>query len=373
MANKNYYDILGVSKNATNLEIKKAFRKLAIKYHPDKNQNSNDASEKFKEINEAYEILKNEDKRSHYDKYGNEDFQNYSNFNNQSSSFGDFSDVFGDIFGDFMGKKKSSTKKQKGSDLKYNLNINLEESYKGVKKKIEFSTLRICNKCKGVGSLSKYSVEDCNVCEGIGKIRTQQGFFMIEKNCHHCNGQGTIIKNPCFLCDGQGRTHSERSLIIDIPSGIEDKAKIKLPKEGEVGIRGKEAGDLYICININNHQFYERKKHDLFCQIPVKVVTAIIGGYIKVPTLDGKVAKIRIPSGSQQKDCLRIRDKGMPILKSNKYGDLYLEINIELPIKISQRQRELLEIFDKSNEDGANPKTESFFYKVKKFISSFSK
>lgn len=381
MSEKNYYNILGVDKNAKASEIKKAFRRLALKYHPDRNQGNKTSEQKFKEINEAYEVLKDEQKRNAYDKYGSSAFQQSENgFNYKSSNFEDFSDVFENIFEDFMGKdrEKSSTQQKsqrnfRGADLRYNTEIKLEEAYTGATKKIKFRTYLMCNDCDGNGTKIKNNTLKCNACNGSGKVRYQQGFFMIEKSCTNCSGYGIVIKDPCSKCNGEGRYQKEKSLLVKIPKGIINGAKIKIISEGEAGIRKAQQGDLYIYISIKSHEFYQIDGLNLHCSAPIKMTTAILGGCIEIPTIDGNVAKVNIPAGTQYGTKLRIRNKGMPKINSLEHGDIYVYINIELPVKISSKQKELLKNFDQINQFGTNPKTEGFFAKVKKFVTDFKK
>jgi len=270
--------------------------------------------------------------------------------------------------------RKSDNESYRGSDLKYNAHITLEEAYKGVKRKIKFTALCKCKSCNGYGSSNNSSKQSCTRCHGSGKERYRQGFFMIEKVCSYCKGKGKIIKNPCDKCLGQGRITKSKEIVVDIPAGVERGARIRLLNEGEAGVQGAPSGHLYICIEIKKHQFYERHQHDLFCCIPIKMVTAMIGGTIEVPTLDGKVSKINIPPGTQPGTKLRLRNKGMPIVKScNNYGDLYLEANVELPIKISKQQVELIKEFDSFSQVGANPKADNFFIRMKNFIKDIRK
>ena len=379
MAEKNYYKTLGVNKDASADEIKKAFRKLALKHHPDKNQGNKESEKKFKEINEAYEILKDDQNRAAYDKYGSAGFQNSGGgFHSQAGGFEDFADVFGDIFGDFMGRESSSSKQQRenqfrGSDLRYNTEITLENAYKGLNRNIKFRTAVKCDECDGKGTKAKTEPTTCNTCKGSGKERYQQGFFMIERICTSCSGSGVIIKDPCKTCKGEGRYEKEKNLSIHIPKGINNGAKIRISGEGEVGVRGAAPGDLYIHISVKPHEFYQRDNANLHCSVPIKMTTAVLGGYIEIPTIDGNIAKINVPSGTQFGTKLRMQNKGMPIMNSSRNGDIYVNVNVELPIKVTSKQKELLEEFAKINQTGANPKSEGFFDKVKNFVSDFNK
>ena len=375
MKNKDYYEILGVTKHASNIEIKKSFRKLALKYHPDKNQGNKKSEKRFKEINEAYETLKDNKKRTYYDQYGKSEFQNFNDFNN--NDFSGFTDVFGDIFSDFINKKNNSytsnqPKKTKGIDLRYNTEITLENSYKGLKRYIKFFTSVKCNICNGIGTKEKNSNINCNVCNGNGKVRYQQGFFMIEKTCNTCSGTGIKIKNPCAKCEGKGIYKKEKNLFVYLPKGIEHGAKIKIAGEGEAGKNGGETGNLYIYVSIKKHEFYKRENINLHCSVPIKMTTAILGGILEIPTIDSSIVEIQIPAGTQFGTKLRIKNKGMPIIHSTKKGDMYVEIHVELPLKITDKQKKLLEQFDDCNQIGSTPKSENFFTKVKKFIKGFN-
>jgi molecular chaperone DnaJ len=381
MASKDYYKTLGVSKSASSDEIKKAFRKLALKYHPDKNQGDNKSEDKFKEINEAYETLKDNKKRSVYDKYGSAGAQAGSRaggFHGQAGGFNDFADIFGDIFGDFTGggarsRRQENSKEFRGSDLQYNTTITLEDAYKGLKHNIKFRTETLCETCSGSGTKSKSGSATCHTCNGIGKVRHQQGFFMIEKTCGTCSGDGVVIKDPCNKCRGSGRYEKDKSLSISIPAGIDSGVKLKITGEGEAGIRGARAGDLYVHITVKRHEFYQRDGEDLHCSVPIKMTTAVLGGTIEVPTIDGSIAKVNIMHGTQYGSKLRLNGKGMPFMKSSRLGNLYIHINVELPVKVTSKQKKLLEEFDVMNEGGSNPKTEGFFAKVKNFVSDVGK
>lgn len=380
MAEKDYYKTLGINKGATSDEIKKAFRKLAMKHHPDKNQGNKESEKKFKELNEAYEVLKDDQKRAAYDRYGSAGVNNGAGgFSSQAGEgFEDFADVFGDIFGDFMGRGANASKAKResqfrGADLRYNTEITLENAYKGINRNIKFRTANKCDECTGKGTKAKTDTTTCTTCNGLGKVRYQQGFFMIEKVCTSCSGSGVIIKDPCGKCRGEGRYEKEKSLSVHIPKGINDGAKIRVANEGEAGIRGAQAGDLYIYVSVKPHEFYQRDNADLHCTVPVKMATAVLGGFIEIPTIDGNIAKVNIPSGTQFGTKLRMQQKGMPMINSTRYGDIYVHVNVELPIKITTKQKELLEEFDAINQSGANPKSEGFFAKVKNFVSDLKK
>lgn len=365
---RDYYEVLGVNKKATPEEIKQSYRKLALKYHPDKNKGDPASEEKFKEITEAYEVLKDSNKRSAYD-YGGHSAVNNGGMGGGGGGFssGDFSDIFSDLFGDFMGGGQSSTTKNtRGSDLRYNLKITLEEAFKGKEEIIKFVSAVKCTECKGSGSKSASSSK-CSTCNGMGKTLLRQGFFTIEKTCSSCNGSGEVIKDPCKSCNGNGRKSSERTISIDIPKGVEDGMRIRLAGEGEVGLRGASSGDLFVFISIESHPFFVRDKNNIHCDVPIKMTVAALGGEIEVPAIDGIAAKIFIPAGTQYDDKLRLRNKGMSILRSSSRGDMYIHMRVETPTKLSKKQKTLLTEFEDLNNSDNNPKYENFIKKVKRF------
>lgn len=376
MTQKDYYDILGVNKSATPSEIKKAYHKLAMQYHPDRNSENKDSEKKFKEINEAYDVLKDQQKKSLYDQVGHAAFKNggpsSSGFHQHYSSSGfhaDINDIFGDFFSDFMGSSRGQrrTTEIRGSDLKYNLTITLEEAFKGTNKDIGFNTEVKCTTCKGSGSPDTVSTITCDVCKGHGITRIQQGFFALEQSCAKCGGTGKIIKNPCKICSGKGRTHQQKNLRVNIPAGIEDSTRIRLVGEGEAGIRGGNDGDLYVFVNIASHPVYKLHGVDLHCKFPISFVQAALGGELDIPNIDGEKIKINIPSGSQNNDLIKIKNKGMPKVRSSVRGDLIAHIHVEIPKNLTKKQKELLEEFGKESE--ANPDDLSFFDKMKNLWS----
>ncbi len=374
---QDYYQTLGVSKSASADEIKKAYRKLAMKHHPDRNPGNKEAEVKFKQATEAYEILKDEQKRAAFDQYGHSAFEQggQGGFGGQGGQggFNDFSDIFssfGDIFGDLGGggrKKRSSA--LRGSDIRYNLEISLEEAFLGVSKKISFHVASLCNSCNGSGAEGASKPENCGTCHGAGKVRAQQGFFIVERGCTACGGVGQIIKNKCRTCAGQGRVEKEKALSVKIPAGVEDGNRIRLSGEGEAGARGGQAGDLYVFISIKDHKFFERKNNDIFCEIPIKMTTAALGGSVEIPTIDGTAAKLTIPSGTQTNDQFRLKSKGITVLNSGgRRGDMYVKIFVETPVKLDAEQKALMEQLDKSIGDKSNPKSEGFFDRVAEFF-----
>jgi len=378
MSKRDYYEILGVSRNSSADEIKKSYRKLAMQFHPDRNPGNKEAEAKFKEATEAYEVLKDDQKKSAYDQFGHDAFSQGGGAGRGGNGGGagmgdfDFNDIFSnfsDIFGDFGGgrqTKKRSTA-QRGSDIRYNLEISLEEAFRGVTEKISFSIPCSCEACKGTGAQNGDKPTDCPTCKGSGKIRAQQGFFVVERACTTCAGVGQIIKNPCKICHGQGRVNKDKTLAVKIPAGVEEGNRIRLTGEGEAGARGGSAGDLYVYISIRKHQFFNRKGDDVHFEIPLKFTTAALGGAIEIPTIDGAKASLKIPEGSQNGDQFRLKSKGMSVINSGgRRGDMYVRINIETPVKLSSEERELLMKLDQlmNKKTTSNPKSESFFKKV---------
>lgn len=377
MSKKDYYQLLGIQKNASADEIKKAYRKLAMKHHPDQNQGNPDAEKKFKEISEAYDILKDTQKRAAYDQYGHAAFDGAGGMGRAAGAggggfdaSGNFSDIFSDLFGDFMGGGRGAggqrAAKVRGADLRYNLEISLEDAFKGKKEKIKFTTAASCDACHGSGSREGASATNCTTCGGSGRVRMQQGFFTIEKTCTSCHGMGQVIKNPCGSCSGEGRTRKEKILSVVVPEGVENGTRIRLAGEGEVGFRGGAPGDLYIFIKIKEHQFFIRDGQDIHCKVPIKMVTAALGGEIHVPVIDGTKAKVSIPSGTQNNDKFRLKGKGMVVMKSGgRRGDMYIHSVVETPVKLTRKQKELLQEFDSLDGRGTHPESEKFMNKVK--------
>lgn len=376
MSKRDFYEILGVTKNATADDIKKAYRKLAMQFHPDRNPGNKEAESKFKEATEAYEVLKDDQKKAAYDRHGHQAFNQggggagggqghgFEGFD-FNDIFSNFSDIFGDMGGGRQAKKRSVA--QRGSDIRYNLEISLEEAFRGITEKITFTIPSACETCHGQGSQSGEKPTDCTTCKGSGKIRAQQGFFIVERTCTTCGGAGQVIKNPCKTCKGEGRINKEKTLSVKIPAGVEEGNRIRLAGEGEAGIRGGQAGDLYVYISIRKHQFFSRKGDDIHFEMPLKFTTAALGGSIEIPTIDGAKAKLTIPEGSQNDDTLRLKSKGMSVINSGgRRGDMYIKIHIETPVKLSGEERELLQKLDKllQGKNSSNPKSEGFFKKV---------
>jgi molecular chaperone DnaJ len=374
MSKRDYYDVLNCQKGAAITEIKASYRKLAMEFHPDKNPGDNTAEVKFKEINEAYDVLKDDQKRAAYDRFGHAAFEhNGGRGNGNPFDFASsFTDIFDDLFGDFTGKQRR--RQNRGGDLRYNLEITLEEAFKGRATQIKVPTAIACETCDGSGSEAGSKPEQCPTCSGIGKVRAQQGFFTIERTCPQCRGNGRIVRNPCKICKGSGHVQKERTLSVDVPPGVEEGTRIRLSGEGQAGLNGGPSGDLYIFISVAAHPIFQRDGHDLHCRAPISFVKAARGGAIEVPTLDGGRAKITIPDGTQSGHQFRLRAKGMPVLRGGGMaGDLYVEVAVETPSKLSKKQKELLKAFESESGSGTNPESEGFMAKLKEFWSGDDK
>ena len=381
MSKRDYYDVLGVAKGASADEIKKGYRKKAKELHPDRNADNPDAEAQFKEANEAYEVLKDAEKKAAYDRFGHAAFeggmggggggQRGGNPFGQGGFESAFSDVFDDLFGDFMGGRGGGGRNRaaRGSDLRYNLRINLEDAYAGMAKTINVPASVSCGSCDGSGAEGGAEPITCPTCSGMGKVRAQQGFFTVERTCHTCSGLGQIIKNPCKSCNGAGRVEKDRSLSVNIPRGVETGTRIRLSGEGEAGMRGGPAGDLYIFIEVAPHELFERDSNNLYCRVPVSMGTAALGGSIEVPTIDGGRGRVQIPAGSQSGRQMRLRGKGMPALHGGGTGDMFIELAVETPVNLTARQKELLKEFEDLSENN-NPESSSFFSSVKNFWDS---
>lgn len=377
MAKRDFYEVLGASKGASSEELKKAYRTKAKELHPDRNSDNPNAEAQFKEVNEAYDVLKDGDKKAAYDRYGHAAFEGGMGGARGGGGMGGngdfasaFSDVFEDLFGDFMGGQRGGgggrSRAQRGSDLRYNLRVTLEESFKGVQKTINIPASVSCESCHGTGAEGGAEPVNCPTCSGMGKVRAQQGFFTVERTCPTCNGMGQIVKNPCKSCGGAGRTEKERALSVNIPAGVETGTRIRLAGEGEAGLRGGPTGDLYIFIEVRDHAIFQRDGVHLFCRVPVPMTTAAMGGEVEVPTIDGGSSRVKVPAGSQTGKQMRLRAKGMPALRGGGSGDMLIELAIETPVNLTARQKELLREFEKLSEEN-NPEGSSFFSKVKSF------
>ncbi|MBO9096653.1 MULTISPECIES: molecular chaperone DnaJ [unclassified Rhizobium] len=378
MAKADYYEILGVSRSADDKELKSAFRKLAMVHHPDKNPGDHEAERKFKELNEAYEMLKDPQKRAAYDRYGHAAFEHggMGNAGGGMGGGGGFSDIFEDIFGEMMGggrqRQRSSGGRERGADLRYNMEISLEEAFAGKTAQIRVPTSITCDVCSGSGAKPGTQPKTCSTCQGSGRVRAAQGFFSIERTCPTCHGRGQIISDPCIKCQGQGRVTEERSLSVNIPAGIEDGTRIRLQGEGEAGTRGGPAGDLYMFLSVKPHEFFQRDGADLYCAVPISMTTAALGGTIDVATLDGTKSRVTVPEGTQAGKQFRLKAKGMPVLRSAQVGDLYIQVQIETPQKLTKRQRELLQEFEQISSQDNNPESTGFFARMKDFFDTLS-
>ncbi|MBJ3761595.1 molecular chaperone DnaJ [Maribius pontilimi] len=379
MAKRDFYDVLGVSKGASADEIKKAYRQKAKELHPDRNSDNPKAEAQFKEANAAYEVLKDADKKAAYDRFGHAAFEGGmgGGGGRPGGGFGGggqgdfasaFSDVFDDLFGDIMGgqRRGGGQRATRGSDLRYNLRVSLEEAHQGLQKTITVPTAVMCEVCNGSGAEGGAEPTSCPTCSGMGKVRAQQGFFTVERTCPTCSGAGQIVKNPCNACGGAGRVEKDRALSVNIPKGVETGTRIRLGGNGEAGLRGGPAGDLYIFIDVEQHPLFQREAEHLFCRVPVSMADAALGGDIEVPTIDGGRSRVKIPSGSQSGKQMRLRGKGMPHLRGGGYGDMYIELAVETPVNLTSKQKELLREFDKLADDN-NPESSGFFKKVKTF------
>ena len=373
MAKADYYDTLGVSRTATEAELKSAFRKLAMQFHPDKNPGDAAAEQKFKDINEAYQCLSDGQKRAAYDRFGHAAFENGGGMGGgMGDGFGSsMADIFDDLFGDMMGggRRGRSNGRERGSDLRYNLEITLEDAFKGKTATIKVPSLMSCEACTGTGAKAGSKPKACGTCGGAGRVRAQQGFFAIERTCPTCQGRGEMIDNPCDACRGAGRITKERSLSVNIPPGVEDGTRIRLAGEGEGGVRGGPAGDLYIFLSMKAHPFFQRDGADLFCRVPISMVQAALGGEFTVHTVDGSEAKVKVPEGTQSGKQFKLKSKGMPVLRTRDFGDLYIQANVETPQNLTKRQRELLEEFEKESSNKTHPESSGFFTRMKDFLT----
>ena len=372
MSKRDYYEVLGLSKGASADEIKKGYRRKAKELHPDRNTSDPSAESKFKEANEAYDVLKDPERKAAYDRFGHAAFEGGmggGGGQRQGDFSSAFSDVFDDLFGDFMGggqRGGGRSRASRGSDLRYNLEISLEDAYSGLEKSINVPTSVQCSPCNGSGAAGGSEPSTCPTCSGMGKVRASQGFFTVERTCPSCSGMGQVISNPCSSCGGQGRSNKDRSLSVNVPAGVETGTRIRLSNEGEAGLRGGPAGDLYIFIEVREHKIFQRDGNSLFCRIPVSMSGAALGGDIEVPTMDGGRSRVKIPAGSQSGRQMRLRGKGMPSIKSAQKGDMFIEIAVETPVNLTSKQRELLREFEALSEDN-NPESKSFFSSVKSF------
>lgn len=376
MAKRDYYEVLGIQKGADEKEIKRAYKRLAMKYHPDRTKGDKESEEKFKEINEAYEVLADKEKRATYDQFGHTAFENggagaggFGGFNGA-----DFGDIFGDMFGDIFSGGRGRQRVVRGEDLRYDIEITLEEAVRGTKKDIQINTLAQCEHCHGSGAEKDSKVETCATCHGTGRIRQQRGFFVTEATCPHCNGSGKKIEKPCKKCHGDGRVHKKKNLSVTIPAGVETGNQLRLSGEGAAGENGAPAGDLYVVIHVKEHHIFERDGSNLYCEVPISFTMAALGGEIEVPTLDGRV-KLKIPEGTQTGKLFRMRGKGITAARSSYAGDLICKIIVETPISLNEEQKELLRKLEESlaGHSQHRPKSAGFFDGVKKFFDNLGK
>ncbi len=370
MAKRDFYELLGVGRDASENEVKRAFRKLAMQHHPDRNQGNSDAEFKFKQVNEAYDVLKDKERRAAYDRFGHAAFEQAgAGARAGGHDFaGGFADIFDEMFGDFTGGRRGGRHgASRGSDVRYNLQISLEEAFKGKVTKIRIPSTVLCESCSGTGAEGGSQPVTCPGCQGAGKVRAQQGFFTIERTCPTCQGAGRVIDKPCRKCSGAGRMKKDKTLSVTVPAGVEEGTRIRLSGEGEAGARGGPPGDLYIFLSIRPHRIFKRDGADLRVEVPIPMVTAALGGAIEVPTIDGGRARVNVPPGSQSGHQFRLRSKGMSVLRSKARGDLYLHAMIETPVNLTKHQQQLLRDFDKAANErrGNSPESEGFFTRVK--------
>ncbi len=382
MTEKDYYEILEVSKNASGEEIKKSFRRLAMQYHPDRNPGDKVAEAKFKEINEAYEVLKDEQKRAAYDRYGHQAFaaggmgggNPFGGFNfDFGGAAGGFADIFSEVFSEFMGggRGRKQSYAQRGQDIRYNLSISLEEAFSGIEKEIKFPSTQTCETCHGHGTKDGKEAPVCPHCNGTGKIRLQQGFFVVEQSCPQCKGTGHLVKEACPDCKGKGFINQEKIIKVKIPAGIEDGTRMRIEGAGEAGTRGGANGDLYVFITVKEHKLYERDGANLYTRIPISMCCAALGGQIEIPSIDGSKLDVEIKPGSQSDQVVKVKGQGMTMVRSEKRGDLFVKLRVETPVNLSARQKELLEEFRSiSKEDSCQPESKSFFDKIKDLFAA---
>ncbi|MBS9437525.1 molecular chaperone DnaJ [Photorhabdus noenieputensis] len=377
MAKRDYYEVLGVSKTANEKEIKKAYKRLAMKYHPDRNQGDKEAESQFKEVKEAYEILTDDQKRAAYDQYGHAAFEQGGMGGGGFGGGGaDFSDIFGDVFGDIFGGGRRQQRPSRGADLRYSMELTLEEAVRGVTKEIRIPTLETCDACHGSGAKAGTSPVTCSTCQGAGQVHMRQGFFTVQQPCPHCHGRGQIIKDSCHKCHGHGRVERYKTLSVKIPAGVDTGDRIRLSGEGEAGAKGAPAGDLYVQVQVKSHHIFERQESNLYCEVPVNFAMAALGGEIEVPTLDGRV-KLKIPAETQTGKMFRMKGKGVKSVRGGVQGDLLCRVVVETPVKLNERQKELLrelgESFGGTGEETNSPRSKSFFDGVKKFFDDLTK
>jgi molecular chaperone DnaJ len=376
MSKRDFYDVLGVQKGSSGDELKKAYRKLAMKYHPDRNPGDEKAEHNFKELNESYEVLKDEQKRAAYDQYGHAAFEQSGGPRGGGGFGGGFSDIFDEMFGDVMGGRRGGGRgraQARGQDVRFNMDVSLEDAYHGKKATITIPSSASCGSCKGTGGKDGASPDTCGTCGGDGKVRSQQGFFTVERACPSCGGAGRVIKDPCRECRGAGRVRKDKTLEVTIPPGVEDGTRIRLSGEGETGMNGAPAGDLYIFLSVTPHRLFQRDGSNLYMRAPISMTAAALGGDIEVPTIEGGKVRVSIPKGCQNGHQFRLRGKGMNVLRSTARGDMLLETSVEVPVNLTSKQKELLRAFEEeSDEKTFSPEAHGFLNKVKTFFEDFS-
>ena len=369
MSKRDYYEVLGVTRSCTEVELKTAFRKLAMQHHPDRNPGDKDCEHRFKELNEAYDVLKDGDKRAAYDRFGHAAFEHGGM---GGPGFGaDFGSTFADIFEGIFGMASARGRgsgRERGSDLRYNMEITLDEAFTGKTAQIRIPTSVTCEACSGSGAKAGTKPKPCSTCGGAGKIRHAQGFFTLERTCPTCHGRGQVIDDPCKVCGGGGRVTRERTLSVNIPTGVEDGTRIRLAGEGEAGVRGGPPGDLYIFLEVAPHEFFQRDGADLHCRVPVSMSSAALGGEFEVPAIDGSKVRVKVPAGTQTGRRFRLAGKGMPVLRAKQTGDMYVQVAVETPQNLTKRQRELLTEFEKLSSEQTQPESAGFFSRVKEFL-----
>jgi molecular chaperone DnaJ len=366
MAKRCYYEVLEVQRAASDAELKAAYRKLAMKHHPDRNPGDKECEHRFKELNEAYDVLKDGDKRAAYDRFGHAAFeQGAGGAHGFGSDFGSaFADIFEGIFG-MAGARGRASGRERGADLRYNMEISLEDAFTGKTAQVRIPTSVTCEACSGSGAKAGTRPRTCTTCSGQGRVRHAQGFFTLERTCPTCHGRGQMIEDPCPSCSGSGRVTRERTLSVNIPAGVEDGTRIRLAGEGEAGVRGGPTGDLYIFLSLQAHPFFQRDGADLHCRVPISMVTAALGGAVDVPIIEGGMTKVKVPEGTQTGRRFRLTGKGMPVLRSKQTGDMYVQVMVETPQKLTKRQKELLAEFEKNSSQETHPESAGFFTRVK--------
>jgi molecular chaperone DnaJ len=369
MTKRDYYEVLGVARSCDEKALKTSYRKLAMQFHPDRNPGDHTAEIRFKEVSEAYDALKDPQKRAAYDRFGHAAFEQGMGGGFNGDFAASMSDIFDNIFGDFVGGgRRQRAGRERGGDLRYNMEITLEEAYSGKTAEIRVPTRLACDVCSGTGAKPGSSPKMCPTCDGHGRIRSAQGYFSIERTCPNCHGRGEVISDPCPNCSGSGRVSRERTLSVNIPAGIEDGTRIRLAGEGEAGLRGGPGGDLYIFLSLKPHEFFQRDGADIFCRVPISITTAALGGQFEVPTVDGGRTKVKVSEGTQGGNQFRLKGKGMPVLRSSQMGDMYIQVMVETPQKLSRRQRELIEEFERASSPENNPQSTGFFSRVRDFL-----